>query len=389
MRSEAYNKFTRINIVFAFSVCLVGPILAPYLREMGFFDWQISLMFVVSPLVNIIFLPFFGKLADSLNRRVVIWFGIWLEILALILYLVGRHWSIIVSARFLDALAGSIVIIIALAKIEDCLSTKSRGKYTGLSLSLIYVGELIGPLIGAFLADYFFIKLPFAISAFILLILSFFLWTKKFTTVKQLPVKFSPLSWWLEIKLFLSHRRLKGMGLLGMVMHATNPAMRIFIPLLIVGQLGMSYKSIGLAMFFYGVTHVLQGFFGAWGDKIGHWKVVLAGTTIYAVSFIGMTFASDYWWFLVLIFMAGFGSSMWNVAAWSLMSDIGEREKIEAQVLTSYFSLAKIGALISFLVSACLVKTLGLPYIFMINGLIIIFGNLLAFNYLRPRPSKG
>lgn len=57
--------------------------------------------------------------------------------------------------------------------------------------------------------------------------------------------------------------------------------------------------------------------------------------------------------------------SIWNVSAWSLMSEIGETQKIESQVLTSYFSLAKVGALISFILSAWIAKEWGLEIVFL------------------------
>ncbi len=390
MQANTYRKFTFINVIFTFSIYLVSPLLAPYLVEKGFLDWQISLMFIAFPSANIIILPLFGKLADAVSRRLIIWLGIWIEIIALILYLINGHWGIIVIARFFDAIAASMVVLIILSKIEDSVSEKGRGKEAGLSLSWTYLGELLGPLCGAFIADYFFIKLPFIISAVILFILSFSLCAKEPKDLKTLPIKFSSLSWRSQINLFLSRRSLKGMGILGMVMHATNPAMNIFLPILIVVNLGMSYKSIGIVMFFYGITHIMQGIFGACGDKVGHWKMVLAGTSIYGIFFIMLSFASSYWLILILIFIIGIGGSMWNVGAWSLMSEVGEKEKIEAQVLTSYFSIAKIGSLISFIVSALLVKLWGIPLIFLINGLVIIFGNIAAYYYLKPvyaRPS--
>ncbi len=383
MKSAGYRKFTEINLIFAFSLALFGAILAPYIKSRGFSEWQISLMFTIFPLVNILFLPIFGKIADMLNRRIVILFGIVLEILALVFYLIDFHWSFIVAGRFFDAIAASLVALIVLAKIEDSILSKSRGKKTGNSLSLAYIGQLIGPVVGAFLADYFFIELPFVVAGVILFILSGYLLVGGFGSIQNIKIKLSDLSWLDEIKLFLAHSRLKGMGIMGMVMHATNPAMKVFLPILIVSYMGLSYSSIGIAFFVYGLTHMLQGVFGKYGDRFGHWKFVLFGTGIVAITLIGISFISSYWILLIFMFIQGVGSSMWNVSAWSLMSNIGEKEKIEAQILTSYFSIAKVGSLFSFLLSAWLVKIFGLQMIFMINGIIILIGITFAFRYLK------
>ena len=55
-------------------------------------------------------------------------------------------------------------------------------------------------------------------------------------------------------------------------------------------------------------------------------------------------FTNSYFGLLVLLFIHGTGGGMWNVSAWSLMSSIGERINKEGQIVTSYVSVAKIGA---------------------------------------------
>ncbi len=222
-------------------------------------------MFTVFPFINIIFLPFFGRLADQSSKRLIIIFGIFLEIIALFFYLFPEHWYLVVLARLFDALAASVVALIILAKIEDSISSRARGKETGNYLSIGYVGGILAPFIGALLADYFFIRLPFIVAIIILTILLLWLYLGDFEHFKYFKIKLSEFSWWEEIKLFLHYRPLRGMAIMGMVMHATNPAMEIFLPLIIVDKLGMSYKAVGAAVTVYGSMHLFQGFIGSWG----------------------------------------------------------------------------------------------------------------------------
>ncbi len=381
--TNSYKKFTEINLFFSFSLALVGSILSPYIKSLGFSAWQVSLMFSVFPFVNIIFLPLFGRLADSLNKRIVIWLGIWLEIVALILYLIPIHWYLVVGARLFDALAASLVSLIILAKIEDGIKdNKKRGGKTGDYLSWGYIGELVGPLLGAFLADFFFVRFPFLVVIIILVVLSFYVWQGKFSEVKKYKIKLSELSWLEEIKIFLGERKLRGMAIMGMVMHATNPAMKVFLPIIIISELGMTYRAIGIAMFVYGIVHLAQGLFGRLSDRWGHAKMVAAGTLLAAITLSLISVSHSYYFLLLLLFIQGIGTSMWNVSAWSLMSEVGEQKKIEAQVLTSYYSLAKIGALVSFLASSFLVKQFGIDMIFVVNGILIVIGIALAWPLL-------
>lgn len=381
MQEIVYKKFTLINVVFTFCTAMVASLLAPYLEKIGFLNWQISLMYVIFPLVSIIILPFIGTIADKFSKRFVIWIGIWMQAIALLLYLADKYWTVIVLARLFDGLAAAVVTLIILAKIEGALGHKQRARKTGWSLSFIYLGELIGPLAGAYLADYFFIQFPFLISVLILIVLSFFIFGEKEIKFANKSKKAFKYTWVTPLKLFFKHKNLKGMGILGMVMHATNPAMKIFLPLLIIDQLGMTYKAIGIAMFFYSITHVLQGFFGNLSDSIGHWKIVITGTLIYAITLILVYFTASYWILVLILFIMGMGGALWNVSAWSLMSEIGVKKKIEGQIVTSYFTFAKFGALISYLMSALVVKFFGIQSIFMLNGLIILLGIALSYKF--------
>jgi len=384
-----YKKFTYLNSLFSFSLALVGPLLAPYLVERGFSPSQLSLIFSVFPFVNIIFMPLFGRLADQVNKKIIIWSGICLEILALILYIISVHWYILIAARFLDALAASLVALLVLAKVEDNIRyNKQRGRQTGKYLSWGFLGGLIGPLVGAWLADYFFIRAPFILAIIILFVLALYLLVNDIENLPAGHIKLTELNWWGTIKKFLSFPQLKGMAIMGMVMHATNPAMKLFLPIIIVNKLEMDYRAIGIAMFVYGITHLVQAWFGQLSDLLGHHRVVMGGSALMAVSLGLIAWTPSYAWLLVLLFIQGIGASLWNVSAWSLMSVIGEKQSIEAQVLTSYFSLAKVGSLISFIVSAWLVSRLGLSAIFIANALLILGAIIVAQPLLNVKNFK-
>lgn len=276
MESRIYKKFTIVNFIFTFSLALFSSLIAPYLAKKGFSESQIHLMFSVLPLTIFLFLPFLGKVADKIGRNFVIWTGIFFEILAIFLYVLNSNWLLIVLARFFDAISASVVTLIVISRLIDG-KTKTRGRYTGWSLSFGAFASMIGPLFGSFLADSFFIQAPFIVAIIILFILLIFLFSKDF--IKQIQqIRFLKLSWWSEVKLFLSNKQLKGTGILGMVMHATNPLFNVFLPILITQKLKLSYSAIGIAMFFYASSHLFQQVFGKWADKIGYWRGVIFGT---------------------------------------------------------------------------------------------------------------
>lgn len=374
-----FVRFTELNLLFVFSMALLNPVLSPYLKSLGFSDVWLSLVFSVTPLVLIFTSPIIGKLSDDIGRRTVISVGIVCEMIAIMLYLHGGSTSAVIAARALSAIASGAVTMTTLAKIEDGLPETLRGKYAGVSLSVEYLGRISAPILSGFLADRLFVEAPMYTAIFILACAFLLMPGQKIE--KRRPRK-TDLDWLGGIRGFLSHRGLCGMAILGIVMHATFPALTVFLPLYIVETLGLSYVYVGYAYFAIGVTHLLQFEFGRWSDKSAY-RVVLLGTLISGIFLAAIFWSSSYLVLLVLLFLKGIGNSMWNISAWTLMSNIGEKENLEGEVIGSYISIAKVGSFLSYVVSGFVVQAYGMNSLFLANGLLIVFGTVLAYPLLK------
>ena len=364
-----FKKLTEVNLIFMLALYLVIPILGPYIKSLGYTNTHLGFIFTVFPLTIIFVLPLIGNISDKIGKKNIIVLAIFFQIVAFILYIYSTHLICILVARFLDAITFATISIITLAKVEDGIQDKNRGYLGGLFLSVGHTGRLIAPLIGGFLADYFFIRFPFFISIIIFSILLILLFDKK--EFHFMKIHRQDLNLISDIKYFLSFKHLRLMGLLGMCAHATQPILILFLPLFIVSDLGYSYSFIGLAFFLFGMTHLLQYYFGKLCDRYGSYKIVGLGLAIYATGLISLFFINNIFILLLVLFVIGTGSAMWNVSAWTLMSDIGEKQRREGLILTTYLSIAKIGALFSFLVSGIIVD------IFSFHILALIFGTIL------------
>ena len=389
MNKQLVRHYTAIGVVFAFATFLITPVTAPYLESKGFSQAQLSLIFMMFPLAPILFLPYFGRLADRVSRRTVIWFGIWVEIGALAFYVFGSHGLVFALARFLEAFAVLVTPIIILAQVEDGVDGGKRGAQTGWLLSFERAGELGGPLFGGLLSYYFFPEFPFVVSAIILFILSFFLLRTpgKKTIVVPRPKGAFRFVWLSEIKSFLKHRELRGIAMLGFAANVGfGPFLPLFLPLFIVGNLGLSYREVGLALFVWGVPHLLQGVIGSLADRIGSWRCIIAGNGLMAIIFILFPLVSNrFSILLVAVLCMGLASSLWNVSGWSMLSEIGVRDQCVGRIVTSYSALVEVGSLISFVVSAWLLTRLEITTLVVLYGLVIIAGIGVALPFLRKR----
>lgn len=375
MHLHEYVRSTEINTIFFLAISMMSPVLAPYIKGLGFSDFQLSLLFAVNPLILIFYSTIIGKLSDYAGRRNVIALGIMGESVAILIYIFNTHWVLFVLARMLDAVAGVTVAIVSLAAIEDSIK-KGRGKFTGISLSLEYVGRLLGPLVGGLLADIVFIKAPFATSLVVIALLLFLLPKGKVKRHKK-----AKLGWLEGIRHFLSFRELKGMAIIGTVMHSAIPAFIVFLPLFITENLNLSFIFVGYALFALESPHILQFIFGKWADKNAK-KLILTGTIISGALMCLISQVNVYTILLFILFIRGIGLSMWNISAWTFMSDIGEKGGMEGEVIGTYLSIVKIGSFVSFILSGLLVYLYGIGSLFLVNGIVIVLGVLLAYPLL-------
>ncbi|HLD81256.1 MAG TPA: MFS transporter [archaeon] len=359
--------------VFVFALSSVNPMLSPYIKSKGFDNTFLSILFAVSPLVVIFSSHFIGAVSDEIGRKRVMAAGVLAQALAFALYVRLPTWEGIVAARVLEALALAALTIGAVSKVEDYAQKGKRGATAGIAFSMESVGAMLGPLFGAFLADHFFVSAPLYSSTIILLLL-FVFGVGQVNWKKKHPVSLASLKsdFATPVRRFLSVKELRGMAWLGFTMHACWPALFLFVPLFVLEELHGSFTDAGVFFFILGSLAVLQALTGRLSDKFGDKNLVLVGTFFGGAAMIVMAFSNS----LSLLFLAAFTRSvshaLWNVSAWSLMSDIGEGLKKEGTIVGSYMSLAKTGAFLSFLVSGAIVTAFGYHALFALNGVLVL-----------------
>ena len=381
MHFEEYAKVTGMYFFFTFSLAIISPILAPYLKSLGISNVNLSILFSVLPLSIILTSPLIGRVSDKIGRNIIIFFSIAAEIIALILYSFAHAFPIIVLARILDAVAAASISILAIAKIQDSVE-KKRGRFAGISLSIQQIGNIIGPVAGGFIADHIFVKAPFYAAIIILFFLLFFAQNKNKEKSKFSKITRKDFSWVKEIREFLSVRELRGMAVLGFAMHASIPATTVFLPILIVEKMALNYSYVGFAFFALNAPLLLQFYFGKLADAKAY-RFVILGTMLYGIFIAALIFNFSFFMIALMLFLCGIGGSMWNISAWTLMSNIGEKIKREGGVIGSYMAIAKIGSFVSFLISGFIVQFYGIRTLFLINGILIILGVILAYPLIK------
>ncbi|MBI5398935.1 MFS transporter [Candidatus Woesearchaeota archaeon] len=385
-QKRVFLETTGLMTVYYFGIFLFIPLLAPYVATLGLDKFQIGLLFATYPLMSYLTSTIVGALSDETGRRRIILAGLALEALVITFYLYDKTWWMFLIARAIDAISFSAVILVGLSAIEDRLNTHNRGTYAGLSLSLLHLGKLLGPPIGGLLADVFFIKMPFIVGGAVvsLLLVLFYLKTRP-KQITDRPQRLSSKSFnvLLHLRWFLQERRLILMAILGIAMHARLPLTTIFIPLFIKEHFGLSYTFIGIAAFCMELPQLFQFVYSRVGGRFPRHHLVLFGTVLYGVALALLSAAPTYGTFITALILVGIGAGSWNIGAWTLMADIGEQQKKIGSVVCSYSSIARIGELLSTIVSGYVALRLGTDTLILLNGIIVITVSGLSYHWLK------
>lgn len=363
------------------------PFLAPYLVGKGFPKEKISVIFSAAPFALIIVSSILGKLSDALGRKKILAFSLFLIIISILMYLyLANSVVILVIATVLSAIGLDGYSITILQKFEDSVK-KDRGLMTGVFESISCLGLLIGPLIGTLVVSFLPIEFTFKITLIILLALFIYHYAGK--EAGREKINGNHLNFVHNIKEFWEEKSLRGIGILGAATHATSPAQTVFIPIFILESLHGNLADVGIFASIFGLFHLLQFFSGRLCDIKGSKIVVLTSVFMYGLVFISLFFVNSVLMLFVLGVLFSLTGGFWNTSAWCYMSKIGENSKKEGMVTGSYVSIAKMGAVWSYLLSGIIVSFLGVKFLFLIYGLVLIGAVFISRNYLINHDSEN
>lgn len=119
--------------------------------------------------------PIWGKLADLVDRKLLIQLALAVSVLSSAAAGFAHNVGMLIGMRALQGIGAGGLTALATVLLADILSPRERGKYMGLMGGIMGIGMVGGPLLGGVITDSlswrwnFFVGLPFAIAAIIVL----------------------------------------------------------------------------------------------------------------------------------------------------------------------------------------------------------------------------
>lgn len=152
------KKVSLMAVYGVFLVTLVVPFsidifIASFPQMREYFQGQnVSLLMSVFLLGFALAQPFYGPFLDRFGRKPVLLCGLSLYTISSAVLVFSSNFSLLVGARFFQALGGCSCTICAFAVARDTFRDEQLIKATGLIMTLIGVSPALAPLVGALLA---------------------------------------------------------------------------------------------------------------------------------------------------------------------------------------------------------------------------------------------
>lgn len=145
---------------------------------------------------------------------------------------------------------------------------------------------------------------------------------------------------------------------------------------------------VGLLLSLYGlVASVLQGFAGAWSDRLGRRKpMIVGGLAIMCAGTLGFLLATRFLDLLLLRMLQGIGVALTIPASMALMA-VATRRETRGSAMGIYSTLRMVGFAGGPLISGFLLVTFGFPSVFVAGAAFVLLGMVIVMLWIREPPA--
>ncbi len=139
--------------------------------EQSAFTWVVTATLLTTTITT----PIWGKLADLVDRKLLIQLALVISVVSSALAGLSHSTGVLIGMRAVQGIGAGGLTALGTVLIADIISPRERGRYMGLMGGVMGIGMVGGPLLGGLITDgpgwrwNFFVGLPFAVAAIIVL----------------------------------------------------------------------------------------------------------------------------------------------------------------------------------------------------------------------------
>lgn len=371
----------------------VMPFLSLYVDTLGDFTksqltFYSGLTFSITFLMTAIISPFWGKLADSRGRKLMlIRASLGMAIVFFLMGAVQNVWQLI-FLRAMQGLFGGFI-----SNSNAMIATQTPKEQSGYALGTLVTGvtggQLLGPFIGGILASLVSYRLSFIITGIIFLLVFLLVATlvkEEFTPVpkgESLSRKevFAQLSYpKLTIGLFTTT------FIIQIVNQSISPIISLFVRELNNGA-GSTTLWAGLVAAMPGIATMLAApRFGQLGDRIGTHRIMLMGFSLAFIFMLPTGFVTAVWQLAILRFMIGISDATMLPAVQTLLTKTTPTQ-VTSRIFAYNQSFQSLGSVAGPIMGTFVAMFFDYSGIFIASALLIVVNACLFF--YRTKSLKG
>ena len=361
---------------------IIAPLLPVYADNLGATGIWIGMLFAGFSISRAVVMPFIGNLSDRRGRKPFICIGLLSYAIISLGFIWANSVSQLVLVRFLQGIAGGMIIPIAQAYVGDITPDGEEGKWMGYFNAAFFTGFGLGPLMGGVLAEHFGMDSAFyAMGALnlvaFLIAIRFLPEVTKRKMISQLT--FREMGTSNIAKGLFSFRVVNAVGL---------GALLSFLPVFAANYPSLSPLLIGtLLAVCVLVMSSLQVYFGKIADRFSRKALVIIGSLV-SLTFIALIpLTHSFWPLLGLCALAGLGGAISIPAASALMVEEGKRFGMGSTM--AMFNVAiSIGLIIGALGGGIIADWINMNSVFYFTGGMELIGTGLFIWFTRSYPNK-
>lgn len=113
-------------------------------------SWITTAFFLTSAMFAV---PF-GRIADIYGMKKIFTYGIIILTISSLLAAISPSAELLIIARVIQGVGSAMIFVTGIAIITSVFPPKERGKAIGVNISAVYIGLVMGPVLGGFLTEY-------------------------------------------------------------------------------------------------------------------------------------------------------------------------------------------------------------------------------------------
>lgn len=370
-------RIRKVFPILALSIfsCMLGsgiviPLLPLYAESLGASGVGLGLIFAVFAIAYAISTPIFGRLSDRKGRKPILTIG-------LLLYAVisvGLAWAdnvyLLVALRFLQGIAGGMILPIAQAYVGDLAPQGEEGKWMGYANAAFFSGFGFGPLMGGVLAEHLGMDVAFFTMGGLNL-LAFFIAIIFLPEVGQQKLAASTN---LSFRAMSGSRVMLGLISFRLALTLGRSIFLTFIPIFAAIGLGLRTSLIGVLL---AVSTLLLSILGVpsgrIADRFSRRGLIVLGCVISSIYLVLLPLADSFWTLLTLAALGSVGGAIAVPAASAIVVAEGRKYGMGSTIAVFSMSLS-IGMSIGPILGGAIVDFSGINAAFYFGAVVTLVG---------------